>query len=755
MQKKVNPALALITSAALSCLVQPAAAQTNAESGQASDASPTLAEVVVTAQKRSENVQDVPESISIVGQKDIDKHGITSFQDYASLVPNLNQAIGAGGGAGTIVLRGLYTGSLQTTSTTAVYLDEAPFTPDGEFGRGGLSTPDPDLVDVERIEVLKGPQGTLYGASSLGGIIRIVPKDPSLTEGFNGDLTATGDVIEGGKAGGGIKGAVYDALAPGILAVGISGFSRLDPGYIKNVYNGADNLGQVRASGVSGVVILQPFDQLTLKGRILTQSSKTVGQDYQDDVHATGIPLYGEREKYDQLGEFVDTSYKLYELVADYKSPFGDLIGVYSHTENHLSELINASTSYGILLNVYYPVLLGSEPPAGAKTAEYANPKTSANNEEVRFTSKRIGPFEFIVGMFHADEDNVYHAELNGFTAGDAPLPTPFGSMLDEKFLVPYVETSEFGDATYYINENLDFTAGFRHAYDQQSGPAYQTGLLAGYSATHFQSTDDKRLYQAALRWRPSANLSLYMRTATGYRPGGPNHVSGVLGVGAEYQSDTLYDYEVGAKGFLFDRKLSFDGSVYHMNWENVQLNSLVGGFAVIANGGAAHVNGAELQLKYRVLAGLTVSGAFGYNDAKLISVGASTAAVTGAQDGDRLPGSPRTTLSALADYNFPLSGSLMGGVGATVKYQGDFLASYTNSITNPQYEVPGYATLDLRGSVDWRNITFRAIIINVADRNGISGYQTNMLLASQTTVPSQAYLIRPRTFMLSVSASF
>ena len=238
--------------------VGPAEAQTPPP--QKAQAAPvqTVTEVIVTATKRGVRLQDTPEAISVVTSNLIQNLNINSFQDYASLIPNLNQAGGAGLGTGTIVMRGLNTGPQSLTSTTSVYLGETPFSSNGSFAVGSLQTPDPDLVDVDHIEVLKGPQGTLYGASSLGGLIRIIPKEPDVNaDGIHGNLRVGGDVAEGGDTGGGVRGSVYLPVVPGKLAIGVAGFQREDPGFITNVTTGHDYMGRARSEGGTVSAVLQ------------------------------------------------------------------------------------------------------------------------------------------------------------------------------------------------------------------------------------------------------------------------------------------------------------------------------------------------------------------------------------------------------------------------------------------------------------------------------------------------------------------
>jgi iron complex outermembrane receptor protein len=711
-----------------------------------------LEEVVVTATKREARLIDTPEAVSVLSAKTIENLNVQSFQDYASLVPNLNQAGGIGAGSGTIILRGLNTGPQSLTNTTSVYLGETPFTPNGSFAIGAFQTPDPDLVDVERVEVLKGPQGTLYGASSLGGLIRIIPKEPNVdATGLSGDVRMGTSFAQGGDYGYDVRGSLYGPIIPGELAFGISGFKRQDPGFITNVATGANHLGRDHADGGSLSLAYRPISDLTIKARVLLENENQVGQIFQENVQGTGTPQFGERSQSFADNQSIEPEYRLYELTADWKSSAGTLTAALSHTYTSVTQTTDYTPSYGVLLDIYYPILNLGTPPAGAKIVGNYAFVTSADNVELRFASVRTGQFEFLAGAFFTYQDSHYPLVYTAENADGTPLPAPVDNIATQGVKNTFQEEAAFGNATYYITDSLDITGGVRYTKDKQGGLITVDGLLSA-PPVQLSSDDNKTLYQGTLRWRPSHDLTFYARTATGYRPGGPeNNPAASI---HSFAPDTVTDYELGAKGSLFQNRLTFDADVYYMDWKDVQLNSLLDGITVVANGGEAHVKGVELQSAYAATDALTVGGAFGYNNAVLTSVGTAEAATIGARDGDRLPASPRVTFSAYGDYRIRLTDALTGALGTTVRYQGDQVAGFSQDPLNIPYKVPGYTTLDLRTSLSWSRYTVRAIVSNVTDRNGYTGYQTSKILESQTT-PSEAFLIRPRTFTLTIGAEF
>jgi iron complex outermembrane receptor protein len=498
-------------------------------------------------------------------------------------------------------------------------------------------------------------------------------------------------------------------------------------------------------------LVYRPVDALTVKGRALLENGNQMGQLFQENVQGTGSAQFGERTQSFADNQSIELEYRLYELTADWKSSAGTLTTAFSHTYTNVTQTTDYTPSYGVLLDIYYPVYNLGTPPAGAKIIGNYSYLTSADNAEVRFASARFGRFEFLAGGFFTYQISHYPLVFTGENADGTPLPSPVDNIATQGVRNTFQEEAAFGNVTYYITDNFDITGGVRYTKDKQGGLITVDGLLSA-PPVQLSSDDNKTLYQGTVRWRPSTDLTVYARTATGYRPGGPeNNPAAPI---HSFAPDTVTDYELGTKGALFDGRLTFDADVYYMDWKDVQLNSLLDGITVVANGGEAHVKGVELQSAYAVTRALSVGGSFGYNNAILTSVGTEEAATIGARAGDRLPASPRVTASAYGDYSVRLTNELTGGAGATVRYQGNQVAGFSQDPLNVPYHVPGYTTLDLRTSVSWSRYTVRATVSNVTDRNGYTGYTTTKILESQNT-PSEAFLIRPRTFGLTIGAEF
>jgi iron complex outermembrane recepter protein len=749
---RISVACAVAFTMTSSALAQPAAPTQNAKPDQpeknAAETSVTVETVVVTANKRKERLQDVPLAITAFSSEALERLGVEKFGDYMTLVPNLSQAGGGTPGVGTVVMRGLYTGSQQTTNTTAFYVGEAPFSSSGALAVGALITPDPDLVDVARIEILKGPQGTLYGASSLGGLIRIVPKEPDFS-GLSGSVKLAGSSVANGGMGNGVRASVNLPVSENVALL-VSAFSRKDAGSSFNTKTGVGDLGFTKAQGgsVSGLARITKDWKVSL--RVLSQELDSLGVIGQDNVQGTLKPVTGERQFSGATNGPASVRYELGELSTEYTTPVGTLTASLSRVKNRTKIQTDYTGPYGVFV-------AAALPPNFSIVGDLDVNLKGKTSSEVRFSTTRLGNFEGVAGLFYTDEDNDYGTKLSTFLASGAPAPAPFNNFLDGVSSSQYKERAVFVNGSYYLNPEIDFGAGLRYSTNTQSVSLRSTGVLgAGPGSRNFDFNDSSATYQATARWRPSRDISMFARYSTGYRPGGPQtNANPPPGTPTTFKPDTVANAELGIKGVALDNRLRFDASVYRIDWKDVQLNGLVGGRLLLANAGKAVVKGAEVQLQYRAPGDLQLGANLGYNDARLTEVGTSTATFLGAAQGDRLPGSPRISAALFADWRFSLGSDMTASLGSTLRHQGDKLSSYAGSALNPSFTMPAYTMMDLRASLEWKRYTLRFRVDNATNKLGYTSYATNKVSPRQTTLPSTVTLNAPRTVSLSFGVDF
>ena len=711
-----------------------------------------LEEIVVTASKRNETLQNVPASITAINSNQIEQLGIESFQDYVDLVPGLSQRDNGSPGFGTIILRGLNTGPNQTTNTSAFYIDDIPFGPSGYFGNGALITPDIDLSDIAQIEVLKGPQGTLYGANSLGGLIRLVTKKPSLSD-FSASVGLEGSAVDGGGTAGSVHASLDAPLIEDVLGVRLSAFDRHLPGYTDNVGTGTQNVNDGTSRGGMVSVLAKPVSNLSIEVIGLYQDLNSTGFAWQYDRNGTVVPQYGERQYSNYFNAQSSTQYRAGSAKITYDTQAGSLSATGSYVNIAASQYQDYTATYGPL----FVGLLPPNIPAGIQQFSTA-PDLGKTTAELRFVSKREGPVELIGGLVYTKEvsDQPYDLYADNLATG-LPLQEPYYVLLDNPSFDEYREYAGYTDLTYYITDQVDFTAGVRRSRNEESVTSIGTGLLYPgtpyYAAGNF--SDDNTNYLATLRWRPTGTFSGYLRAASGYRPGGPQ-IGAVLPPGAQsfVKPDSVWDYEAGVKGTYFEGLLSANLSVYHINWQDVQLSSTYGGIIFQGNGGSAKVDGAEFELQARPVEHFDVGFSGAYTNARISAISAGTSATIGAVAGNSLPLTPKATASLLGDYVFSRVGGIEPSVGATVAYRGMTHSSYPGALLNPDIEIPSYATIALRAGIKYRNYVVRLRVDNLLNKNGISSVITNNEYPGQP-VPTVATIIMPRTLVLELEAYY
>jgi iron complex outermembrane receptor protein len=737
---RVNRRLYLAISVVLAAAATPTAhaAETRATPN-------VLEEVVVTATKREERLQDVPTAITALSAETLARAGIQDFRDYATLVPGLSQRDLGIPGVGTVILRGMNTSAQQLTNTTGYYLDESPFTASGFLSVNGLLTPSPDLGDVERIEVLKGPQGTLFGANSIGGLIRVISKSPDATK-FSGSARAEISSVSHGDIGWSGRGSVNVPLVENKVALRMSGGYRQIGGFIDNAQAGTRDVNQSEVYGGRVALRAMPSDQLTLDAFAFIQTIESNASSTQALVPRTltrSTPKYSFRAFAD-LPTKID--YSLYSASVDYDFGAASWITTVSYAKLESRIQLDSTRTYVPPFAALVPV--------GTVAAQDYGPNNRKRSVESRLTSKRLGRFEFIAGVFYTDEDSLYPITikfLNPTTL--APLPT-LGTPVVTGTLSKYTEKSAFGNVTYYLTDQLDVTLGLRTS---KNDDVSTTGApVNGVPATIFfvprapieyRSSDSPQSYLATLRWRPSETVSTYLRAASGYRPGGPQtNPAPPPGAQTQIQPDDVWSYEGGVKGSFAEGRVALDASVYRINWKDMQLSTTFGQIVLQGNAGRGRIDGAEFTATVRPTSSLTVTAAAGYTDAKIKEITAGASASLGARPGDSLPMTPKWTASLMADQNFAVSGAATASIGATLRSQAEVRTSYPTSVAEPMLVLPGFTTLDLRAGLNWGSYQVQLRVENVFDKFAFTYGSANA---------GTGIVIRPMTVTLGLTAGF
>ena len=731
---------ALLCGFASSLCTEAVVAQTAAQSAAASDTE--LAEVIVTATRRSESIQNVAGQVTALTSGTLDQINARDFNDFAAFVPGLSYA-STGPSTNLLVIRGVTTGS-QLSSATGVYLDDIPLGASTSNGIGYQSL-NVNVFDLNRVEVLNGPQGTLYGATSLGGTVKYISNLPELKE-FRIEAGAQVSSTEHGGINHAYTGMVNLPFGDGIGAVRIDGYQVYDSGYAKDPVYHRDNQGWDRSEGGRVSLLLQPTDELDIRLNASTQHipSESANVGFRDPV--TRQPTYG---TYDQAyPTFQPSNYSLtlYSATVSYDMPWAALTSISGYQVNNGTSHTDNSLIYDAAL----AALGGGADPWSLSV----DTTTKKFTQEVRLASHENSNFQWLVGSYLNNEKTDEIVDLFDFAN---PGGTFFGLSPFTSFLPStYREYAAYADGTVFITKQFELGLGVRYSKQRQAYEETVSGLLATGSAavlTPPVATSDQSVmtYLINPKYHITDDVMVYARAASGFRPGGPNFVlSPGLG-NPTFAPDRLWNYEIGEKSAFLDKRATLDFDLYDILWKDIQVTVNNGGVNQLENAGIARVTGAELAFNYRVFSALTLGGSAAYTDARLTSsapvIGVKTA-------GARLPLSPRYNFALVGTYTFNIVENYSGALNVTDRWVGERLAGFGTPIS-PQYQLASYNLTDLNLSVDApHGLEYGLFVRNIFDK---AGEVSASVLANEynPASPVPVVLAQPRTVGLSVKYKF
>jgi outer membrane receptor protein involved in Fe transport len=707
-----------------------ARAAETASSPGAGDAS-TASEVIVTAQKREENLHDVPVPVSVVQAQALTQTNQVALRDFFTSIPGVTlQPVGFS--QQNITIRGLDTGGGDPT--VAIMLDGLPF--GGSTGPTlGGNLPDLDPDDLSRIEILRGPQGTLYGAESMGGLVNYVTIDPS-TAGFSGRFQAgTSSVYNGAEPGFQVRAAVNVPLSQ-TLAIRVSGFKRQEPGYVDNPVLGVRGVNEIQADGARISALWTPLPDVSLRLSALYQHTSADG--YPDSVPSPSLSALQQNYIPGPIGY----AKRVQAYSAILKAHLGS-IGLVSNTGLNIEnnrDALDFSYGFGSLTQLI----------DGVGGSIYTGEDRSTKfTQELRLNGSALHDrVDWLVGAFYTRESNPHNHQ---FATAEDPIT---GKVVDPTFWDfhfsgSYREYAGFADLTYRISDKLDIQFGGRESHINTQFSEVSTGTLYGGAVVVDPSNPSSATvftYLVTPRFRLTPDWMIYARFASGFRPGGPNTGARPAGVPPQSDPDQTRNYELGAKANLLEGRLTLDASLYYIDWSDIQVNFVdpTDGFNFTANGGHAKSEGVELSVSARPASHTTISGWVAYDDAVLTSDFPAGSSVEGLK-GDRLPTDPRWSGHIAANQDFDLPHDLTLFVSGRWSYVGKRLGTFVGAGTARDV-YPAYTKLDL--SVGLRNSdwTVTLYLNNVADERGIVGVGTT---------PGSIVYITPRTVGVSVTRRF
>jgi outer membrane receptor protein involved in Fe transport len=765
-----------------------------------------LEEITVTAEKRAESQQNVPMSMTTFGTVQLQEKAIVDFFDYATKVPNLAFApTGDGvGTARTISIRGV-----SGNNVTSYYIDDTPL-PDSI---------DPRILDIDHIEVLRGPQGTLYGARSMGGLVRTVTKEPDLNDfsaTLHGGYSDTARTSTGNYTGDGVFNI---PLIQDKLALRLSGFGDYEAGYFKRSYctnpaaamnltclplagpglTTVDNVGAIDTSGFAASLTYKPTDSLTITPRFMLQRTGYNGfpmADYPTDTAngigypvptpATGAPTPNRmipndftQARWFNVPEGGWDDWGLSSLTVHWKTHLGELVSSSSYFSRKVIETEDESDF------VYAGITSGAggEPQPGGISEEK---DYQSFVQEVRFVSALQGPIQFVTGAFYSDTHgrlpfSAYYppATVPGLdltltgTPGVELTPGYPNLIFASDFHTDVKEPAVFGEVSYQPIDPLKLTAGLRWYQVKTSSEGYEAGLATGggpvivspYTTQTENGVNPK--FEADYHLTP--DQMVYVNVAKGYRPGGlvpivpagepntPTDCAGQLKAidpnaniqdTRSYQSDSLWNYELGTKTAWLDHRLTVDAAGFYIRWKDIQQEILLScGFQFIANAGAAVSKGGELEVRARPTDPFEMSFGLGYQNATITQMSSLSPQTVGSP----VYQVPDWTGNGAVSYTTQLSTDWKMISGTDYSYIG---RSYSgnNLPADPRLR-PSYRLINARMAFD--RGAFEIAIVGKNLGNEVANLGDSRSIAAETPGRPRLFVNQPRTLGVEFRQSF
>ena len=741
----------------VSALAQTSEADTPAET-TAQNAPRGGNDIIVTATRRTARLQDVPLSVTAFGQEQLDDLGIVGYEGIAQNTPgivvnrptqNFNNFTSRG-----INTNG-YSAGLQ--SAVAIYVDELPIS-----ANGNSTILDPNLYDVERVEFLRGPQGTLFGSNSLAGAMRIITKSPDLDD-F--EASASADI---GLTGSSSVRQRYNAMInmpimTDQLGLRVTGYYRNEDGWIDNIGTGIKDSNSLEAYGGRAILLMRPSDRMTVKLLASYENSKPADS-------ALTNPALGRFVRRSDRPDLFQGKLTNYNVTVNYEFDFAELISSTTLSDYDASFYVDLAGTFAQA----FPFALDA----------YAYDDLFV--QETRLVSRTSGPIDWVAGFFYYDKrrtvDFAYRStqeflDARGLTGLPDEYYQRFNSYTDQK------EIAGFGEVTAHLSDRFWLTGGLRYGSTQVQSftrgggynSNYLTLALLGLSnlpvtivpinyAEGLKVKANRLSWKASVSWKPVDSLTTYATVSTGFRTPVVNARAGLASVvdpsdliipdGAK--SDSVTNYEIGLKGRWFDGDLTANLAAYYIDWKDIQVqaNRVSDSVQFATNIGAAESYGLEFEFVARPVAGLSLSLNGSFNRAKVTKLTDTEAAISGAELGTRLA-SPHFQGSGTLRYDFPIGDGKTAFASVNVSHAGSFPNQFPNVPGNPNAASPTYDYTQA-----WTNTNLYAGT-KLGPLN-LTAYVENLFDSSKITyVHPEAFLdgryarMRPRTVGLRADYRF
>ncbi len=689
---------------ALGAAIVPAVGTRAAEAGRAQPAEAgALEEIVVTATRRAESIHDVPMSISAVSQADLERSGATRASDIVRMVPGVAYTENSVGQA-VLAIRGIQTSAVtgNVQQPVAIYYDDVPVL-DLTIP---WTVPQLHLFDVNRVEVLRGPQGTLFGAGALSGALRVITNKPDLS-GFHAAAEATASSTKGGGTGYAGNLMVNIPLVQDKLALRVVGFTDYTAGWIDNPTLDERRANRARVSGGRIAAKWVPISYLEFVATVSQERTRP---------HDSSYVPYGSNGDIanNRVRNFNTDDSKIFNLNGTYTMPWGSLTSSTSYIRRTADSSLDFSGTAALItgLTTIAPII-----------DEF---RTSDFLQEIRLASNQNQRFKWLIGGFIEN----YHFNLceniiqEGAGAAFGSLGYPTDYLESICIRTGITDQAGFAEVSYDLSPGFALTVGGRYSrykiHTRQDGALNGPDLFDGPPSVTLRSAKNSAVTpKVSLSYKPNDDVMVYALANKGFRTGNSNLVPPIdpftgISLPQSYDPDALWNYEVGAKVAFFDRRLRIDADVFYIDWKKLQLQvrAPVSGFPYTDNAGTAKSQGIELQIVGKPTQATEVGGSFAYTDAKLKSVSPGVAA----QVGDQLPGSAPFTAYAYGQYDFPVSGSADMSLRADYSYTGKEFSELNNKGNPNAIRYGKYSAIGAQASLHMGRYEIALYVRNLAD---------------------------------------
>lgn len=688
-----------------------------------------IEEVLVTANKREQNVQDIVGGIQVFSGEDLDISGAVGMEDYILQVPGAGYKK-EGNGTTNVALRGIsnitqvFNGLGDGVSTVGLYLNDVPV-------RGGASLPDLGLYDLSRIEVLKGPQGTLYGEGAMGGAIRMVLNSPSLQEwGFKGDITAS--KTRGGDdnyqlriaAGGPI---IEDRLGLRVVATGAD-----MSGYVDYVNRDEDNADSEESRSYRTQFTWAATDKFSADLLLMGQANDL------NNFHEMDLTI-GDLKNGRVEEQYNNTEFSMAGLTLAYDFDFATLTsvtGVFSSDRENqtrsafITGLVQTNTDgLGSLgLDILSDVLVQFSETVFEEEYQFFTTDQESFSQELRLVSNGDERIDWVVGLYQSATDT---ASYQRQYSPDMPVEPDF---IVADGVENFEQISLYGEVNIEFLKDFELTLGYRVFKEENKvfqvaetkgalGLAVTASGQGNPTVTDNESEAEEELPKVSLSWNVTEDHLVYALASKGFRSGGNNLASQFHGLNS-YEPDTLWNYEIGAKTSWFDGRLILNANIYELDWQNTQAVALVQGniggipaeFIAIQNVGAATVEGGELEFITQPIEGLTVNGSLGINESVIESTDSTGTIIPG----NPLPNQPELTSALGVQYVRHLFGevSMLARADYTYTDEQNHVAVTRDGAgrVNDGDPAPSYEFFNLRLGLESNNWGLTFFVDNLKD---------------------------------------